>query len=246
MRRFFIDKNISVGDTLELTGDEARHLVTVLRMAAGSELILINGSGAEHTAKLIKVGSDFAELTVTGEALCAAEPVNKVALYQCLPKAGKLDLIVQKCVELGISSIHPVYSKRCIVKPERRENKLIRYNKIAQEAAKQCGRAVVPRVHPVEELKSVAFGEYDLVLIAYEDEHEHGIKAALKAFARERGGQASSIAIVIGPEGGFEAEEVDAVLKNGNARAVTLGCRILRTETAGMAMLAMLMYEMEG
>lgn len=246
MRRFFVDKNISIGDTLELSGDEARHLVTVLRMTAGNELILINGSGAEHIARINRTGPDFAELTVTGEALCAAEPVNKVALYQCLPKAGKMDLIIQKCVELGISSIHPVYSKRCVVKPERGDNKLTRYNKIAQEAAKQCGRASVPQVFPVGELKSVSLDEYDLILVAYEDEHELSIKSALKEFIKQREGEASSIALFIGPEGGFEPEEVERLLLNKNAKAVTLGSRILRTETAGMAMLAMLMYELEG
>jgi 16S rRNA (uracil1498-N3)-methyltransferase len=246
MRRFFIDKKLEIGETALLFGDEARHIQSVLRMAPGDELILINGSGAEHTAVIKAEWPDRIELEVTGEALCAAEPVNRVTLFQCLPKAGKMELIIQKCVELGVNAVQPVYSKRYVVKPERNESKTQRYNKVAQEAAKQCGRSAVPKVHPVVNLKDTDLKAFDLVLVAYEDEDERTLKQTLNDFKCGRD-QASEIAVLIGPEGGFEKEEVDLILKsNENAYAVTLGKRILRTETAGMALLAMLMYDLEG
>ena len=157
-----------------------------------------------------------------------------------------MELIIQKCVELGVNAVQPVYSKRCVVKPERNESKTQRYNKVAQEAAKQCGRSAVPKVNPVVNLKDTDLKAFDLVLVAYEDEDERTLKQTLNDFKCGRD-QASEIAVLIGPEGGFEKEEVDLILKsNENAYAVTLGKRILRTETAGMALLAMLMYDLEG
>lgn len=247
MRRFFTDKKLSVGETVVLSGDEARHIQNVLRMETGDELILINGSGSEHTAVIISVRQDSVEIRITGEAPCAAEPMNKVTLFQCLPKAGKMELIIQKCVELGIYAVQPVYSKRCVVKPERNENKTIRYNKVAQEASKQCGRSTVPQVRPVINLKDAQFDDFDLILAAYEDEGNLTLKSTLHDYKENRGSEPCSIAIVIGPEGGFEYDEIDLIIQNReNAFAVTLGKRILRTETAGMAMLAMIMYDLEG
>ena len=222
-------------------------MLTVLRMTVGDKLILINGSGKEVHAVISAVENDSVLLDLEGEAVCEAEPKNRVTLFQCLPKAGKMELIIQKCVELGIRSIRPVYSKRCVVKPERNENKSARYNRVSQEAAKQCGRGVAPEVLPVLKLSECDFAGFDSVLIAYEGEDEITLKQALRSLAAELPENGLSIAIVIGPEGGFEPDEVEFVLKaNRRAASVSLGKRILRTETAGMAMLAMLMYELEG
>ncbi|MBQ1684701.1 MAG: 16S rRNA (uracil(1498)-N(3))-methyltransferase [Clostridia bacterium] len=248
MRRFFIDNlQASAGSSVTIGGDEARHMLTVLRMGTGDRLILINGSGTELTAEITSVEDGEVKLTVIGEMPCAAEPIHKVTLFQCLPKAGKMELIIQKCVELGIHAIQPVYSKRCVVKPERSDNKTVRYNRVSHEAAKQCGRAAAPEVFPVMTLSSCDFSAFDLVLVAYEEEEELTLKTVLSDFKEIRATGETGIAIVIGPEGGFEQEEVDFVMRNGkNAHSVSLGKRILRTETAGMAMLAMLMYDLEG
>lgn len=248
MRRFFIDNlQASEGDSVTIGGDEARHMLTVLRMGTGDRLILINGSGTELTAEITSVDGGTVKLTVIGEMPCAAEPVHKVTIFQCLPKAGKMELIIQKCVELGIHAIRPVYSKRCVVKPERSDNKTVRYNRVSHEAAKQCGRASAPEVLPVMTLGSCDFSAFDLVLVAYEGEEELTLKAVLSEFKSMNVPAEPKIAIVIGPEGGFEQEEVDSIMRNGkNAHSVSLGKRILRTETAGMAMLAMLMYDLEG
>ena len=248
MRRFFIDRELNIGDRAVLTGDEAKHIASVLRMQAGDRLILINGSGIELTAEIVSVQPGEVEVKIVDGMPCAAEPDCRVTLFQCLPKAGKMELIVQKCVELGVTDIRPVHSRRCVVKPERSENKLFRYNKVSQEASKQCGRGVAPAVLPVVEIKDIDLSAYDLVLIAYEDEDETSLKTALSEFKTGPSYTASSrIAVFIGPEGGFEPEEVEFILSRSKyARAVSLGKRILRTETAGMAMLAMLMYDLEG
>lgn len=248
MRRFFINNSeVSPGSTVTVDGDEARHILTVLRMREGDRLILINGSGAEMTAEITSAAGGIVTLAVIGQTLCAAEPSNKVTLFQCLPKAGKMELIIQKCVELGVRAIRPVYSKRCVVKPERSENKSIRYNRVSQEAAKQCGRSYAPEVLPVINLKNSDFSTFDLVLVAYEGEEEVTLKSILSEFKSREFDHDPQIAIVIGPEGGFEEEEIETLLRSSKyAHSVSLGKRILRTETAGMAMLAMLMYDLEG
>ncbi|MBR3299365.1 MAG: 16S rRNA (uracil(1498)-N(3))-methyltransferase [Clostridia bacterium] len=246
MRRFFIDKSLKEGDRAILGGDEARHIVSVLRMGAGDELILINGSGEEMSARIESVSKDEVSFTVIGVSSCAAEPKNRVTLFQGLPKSDKLEFIIQKCVELGIYAVCPVQMKRSVVKGERNAAKLERYNRIAAEAAKQCGRAYAPRVFSAPSLEGCALSEFDLVLIAYEDEGEKSLKSVLTA-QKAALPEGADIAIVIGPEGGFEPSEVEHLLgANKNAHSVSLGTRILRTETAGMALLAMLMYELEG
>ncbi len=237
-----------------LVGDEARHMLNVLRMKKGDRVILIDGSGTELTAVISETfaARDGREcevhLTVEGARVCDAEPNVKVTLFQCLPKAGKMELIIQKCVELGVSAIRPVHSRRCVVKPERNENKLLRYEKVSQEASKQCGRATCAKVYPPAELEECGFSDFDLLLIAYEGEEKLSLKQALmeaKAGILANKDQ-PRIALLIGPAGGFEPEEIDRLMENcSNARSVSLGKRILRTETAGMAMLAMLMYELE-
>ena len=245
MRRFFIDKKLIIGETITVSGDEARHMLTVLRMHVGDKLILINGSGIEVTASITDTASDSVLLELIGDMPCAAEPANKVTLYQCLPKAGKMEMIIQKCVELGITRICPVISKRCVVKPDNFDSKLKRYNKVSAEAAKQSGRGIVPEVSGITDLRNTDLSEYDLVLAAYENEDTTTLKQALRNYAKCD--DPMNIAIVIGPEGGFEQNEIDLLLaSNPNAHSVSLGKRILRTETAGIAMLAMLLYELEG
>lgn len=247
MRRFFVEKNnaVSPGEELILYGDEAKHIGTVLRMETGDELILINGDGLERTAKIAAVTRDSVTIKIIGEAPCAAEPNVHVTLFQCLPKAGKMETIIQKCVELGVFRVQPVCSKRCVVRLNGSaggDKKILRYNKVSQEAAKQCGRGIAPEVCCAVALERCDFTAFDCVLVAYEDENETSLKQVLRSDRTMK-----NIAIVIGPEGGFEPNEVESILSgNRNAHSVSLGKRILRTETAGMAMLAMLMYELEG
>lgn len=246
MRRFFVNKTINAGESVVLQGDEARHIASVLRMQKGDELILINGSGNEMSAMIESVSNGEISVIVTGVSLCAAEPKFRITLFQGLPKSDKLEFIIQKCVELGIFAVCSVQMKRSVVKGERSSSKLERYNRVAHEAAKQSGRAYAPKVFTAPGLKDCRLSDFDLVLIAYEDESEKSLKSILNA-VKSNLPQNANIAMVIGPEGGFDPAEVEYILSsNENAHSVSLGTRILRTETAGMAMLAMLMYELEG
>ena len=150
---------------------------------------------------------------------------------------------MQKCVELGIHDIQLVSSKRCVVKPDAKDNKLIRYNRVAQEASKQSGRGISPEVKAPKALQSCDFSGFDLLIVAYENEQELSLRTLLREKITEK---PQRVGIFIGPEGGLEMAEVEFLLAaNKNAYSVSLGRRILRTETAGMAMLAMLMYELE-
>ena len=240
MRRFYAKSIKASGDTVILSGDEARHIKTVLRMRPGEEVLLINGSGTEYLSIITSIAGDTVELIITGRRRSTADPSIRVTLFQCLPKQGKMETIIQKCVELGVYSVVPTSSERCVVRLDgNEEDKLARWNKVSVEAAKQCGRASFPEISAPVELSSIDFTGYDLILVAYENEKDRTLKRVLK-----EKNYVQNIAIVIGPEGGFDPKEVDALKEKGGVM-ISLGRRILRTETAGMAMLAQIMYELE-
>jgi 16S rRNA (uracil1498-N3)-methyltransferase len=238
MRRFFCD-NITAA-TATITGDDAHHISRVLRMKAGDALSLCDGAGNEFDAVITSVSPEAVVCALGKRHASEAESPVKVTLFQCLPKTGKMELIVQKCTELGVFAIVPVHSARCVVVPGKDyDKKRERYNRVALEAAKQSRRAMVPQVLPLTELKNIDVQSFDLFLAAYEDETAVSLKQALRA-----ANALTSIALLIGPEGGLEEGEVAQLVKAG-AKSVSLGKRILRTETAGMAMLAQTLYEVE-
>lgn len=238
MRRFFCD-NITAA-TATISGDDAHHISRVLRMKAGDALSLCDGAGNEFDAVITSVSPEAVVCVLGEKHASAAESPVKVTLFQCLPKTGKMELIVQKCTELGVFAIVPVNSARSVVVPGKDyDKKRERYNRVALEAAKQSHRAMVPLVLPLTEIKKIDVKSFDLFLVAYEDETAVSLKQALRA-----GNAPDSIALLIGPEGGLEMGEVAQLVKAG-AVSVSLGKRILRTETAGMAMLAQTLYEVE-
>ena len=238
MRRFFCD-NITAA-TATITGDDAHHISRVLRMKAGDALSLCDGAGNEFDALIISVSPEAVVCALGQQHASEAESPVKVTLFQCLPKTGKMELIVQKCTELGVFAIVPVHSARCVVVPGKDyDKKRERYNRVALEAAKQSRRGMIPSVLPLIELKKIDVQSFDLFLVAYEDETAVSLKQALRA-----ANAPASIALLIGPEGGLEEGEVAQLVKAG-AKSVSLGRRILRTETAGMAMLAQTLYEVE-
>ena len=237
MRRFFCD-NITT-DTATITGDDAHHIARVLRMKAGDALSLCDGAGNEYDALIASVSPEAVSCTVSNPHASEAESPIQVTLFQCLPKTGKMEMIVQKCTELGVFSVVPVQSARCVVVPGKDyDKKRERYNRVALEAAKQSRRAMIPRVLPLTELKKIDVQAFDLFLVAYEDENTVSLKQALRATSPQ------TIALLIGPEGGLEEGEIRQIVQAG-AKSVSLGKRILRTETAGMAMLAQVLYEVE-
>ena len=224
--------------TARITGEDVKHLSRVLRLRAGDTVEICDGAGTEYTGTIREIGQEEVRLDLADAHRSPAEAVHRVTLFQGLPKAGKLETIIQKCTELGVDAVVPVEMERCVVVAKDFSRKLDRYQRVAEEAAKQSRRGMIPVVHDAVPLKKVDFSRFDTVLVPYEGERETTLKMALRRGTGER------IAVVIGPEGGFEPGEVDALQQQG-AIPVTLGRRILRTETAGMAVLAEILYELE-
>ena len=237
MHRFFTNEIQS--NTAVVRGEDVKHISRVLRLRAGDCVQLCDGNGRECDAVVLSIEADAVTFETNEWRPAKSEPQTKVTLFQCLPKAGKMETIIQKCVELGAEAFTPVQSERCVVvlKPPYRD-RIARWQRVAEEAAKQSRRGVIPKVHDPIALEKLAFDGFDTVLVAYENEQTVSLKTALSGTSPRR------VAIVIGPEGGFSEAEI-AVLCEKGARSVSLGPRILRTETAGMAMLAQILYEVE-
>jgi len=241
MHRFFTEKKNITGDNIVIRGEDVKHITKVLRLDVGDAVVVCDGDCTEYISKIAAVEGDCVRLTVENISPSDTEPSCKVDLYQGLPKTGKMESIIQKCVELGVNRIIAFAGERSVSKIEPKEisRKSERYNRVAYEAAKQSRRGRIPEVNMIRSLAEADFRRYDKLIVAYEDEKHITLKHALSDIPN--GGSA---AIFIGPEGGFEPSEV-VFLKRRGATAVSLGPRILRTETAGMAMLAMIMYECE-
>lgn len=239
MNRFFTE-NVVPGRA-EITGEDVRHIRQVLRLEIGDGIIVCDGAGTEYRAEITGVEKDRVICALGGPEPCATEPGRQIVLFQGIPKSGKLETVIQKSVELGAFAVVPVMMERCMSGSDREfDKKLVRLNRVAEEAAKQCGRGIIPRVLPMTRLKNLRPEEYDLILTAYEGERETGLKQVLTSHDGAR-----RIAVVIGPEGGITEEEI-ALLRGKGAETVSLGPRILRTETAGPAMIAQMLYEWEG
>ena len=246
MNRFFVQgEDFASGFAHVRDTEDIKHISRVLRLKAGDQLLLSDGEGHEHVCEIVEVGPAEVCAKVLSSRRTEGEPYARVTLYQGLPKAGKLELIIQKCVELGVHAVVPMQTHRSVAKAEDGSfsaSKQLRYSKIAQEAAKQCGRGILPQVLPPVQLSKLDLARHSLVLIADEEEQALTLKQALRAAEAQN---ALDIAILVGPEGGFERAEVERIRDMGGV-AFTLGKRILRTETAGIAVLAMLLYELEG
>lgn len=244
MHRFFAEPGQIGEKEIVITGADVNHIRNVLRMRTDEEVLIADGQGAEYRCKLTDLGENEVRAQILWKLDGNAELASAVTLFQGLPKSDKMDLIVQKCVELGVDRIVPVSTKRAVVKldAKKEETRLKRWNTISESAAKQSGRGVIPEVSGVmsfekalEEAKKL-----EVLLIPYE-RAEH-MAETRRVMGEIRPGQ--SVGVFIGPEGGFEESEVEEAVAAG-ARAITLGRRILRTETAGLAVMAMLGYLLE-
>ncbi|SDM66887.1 16S rRNA (uracil(1498)-N(3))-methyltransferase [Acetanaerobacterium elongatum] len=239
MPRFFVKEVTKT--TAMLQGEDAAHAIKSLRMRTGEELTLCDEMGVDHQCVITAVSPDCVQLNVIKSKPNTAELPSQVSLYQALPKGDKLETIVQKAVELGVYDITPVLTSRCISRPDDKSmnKRLERLNRIALEAAKQCGRGIVPRVHP---------------LISYSEALRQMQKAAVPILCYEGGGESlgkilekgtgGAIAVCIGSEGGFSPEEASQAQSIGIA-AATLGSRILRTETAPLFALSVISFLLE-
>ncbi len=238
MKKLFVE--IVDGDALVLDEEQSRHLAKSLRMNVGDMITVCDGKGIDYGCRIAGISKESVSLEVCYQQASDSEPSVKVSLYQGVPKGDKAEDIIQKCVELGVFEITPTLTKRSISRPDEKQaaKKNARYNKIALEAAQQSGRGIVPRVNKMITLKEAAAScGADLKILFYEGGGEP-IKKILADFSKDK--TPESIAIFIGPEGGFDPEET-ALLQDCGAASATLGKRILRTQTAPVAALTAIM-----
>lgn len=244
MYHFFVTPEQVKGEEIQIVGSDVNHIKNVLRMKIGEELQISDGNNKKYLCEIASMTSDEVCLQVKEELKSDTELPSKIYLFQGLPKSDKMELIVQKAVELGVYEIIPVATKRAVVKldDKKASKKVERWNAISEGGAKQSGRNVVPEVKPVMSYKeAIQYAEsLDVILIPYE--LAEGMEKTRQMIGGILPGQ--SVGIFIGPEGGFETQEVECAMEHG-AKAITLGKRILRTETAGLTTLSILMYHLE-
>lgn len=239
MHRFFIDEVVNEKQIIIHNMDDVKHIKKALRVVTGEKLEICDGTGSEYVVEVIAL-DDVVTCKVLHQVTVQRESPVEIHLIQGLAKGSKMDTIVQKAVELGASRIIPLQSKRSIVKLDSKgiNKKIERWQKISDEASKQSKRTKIPIIDSVIDISTLEqlVTTYDIVLIAYELESSRALKECLDVAHKK-------IGIVIGPEGGFEKEEVDTLVSLG-AISISLGPRILRTETAGMMLLSILQYEL--
>ncbi len=240
MYKFFVEGRQINENTVKIIGEDKKHISDVLRIKCKEKILISNKENGEtYEATIINIDKESINCIIDKKIQKTVEPKIKVDLFQGLPKADKFEYIIQKSVELGINTIIPVNMKYCISKIKDEEKKNNRWTKISEAAAKQSKRDIIPEVKMSVDINYVCdeIKNYDLVLVAYENEEEIKIKDIL-----QDNKEIESIAIIIGPEGGISKEEVES-LKEKGAKIVSLGKRILRTETASLAVLSIIMYE---
>lgn len=247
MYRFYVEGDAIGEEEIRLSGEDVNHIRNVLRMRTGEEVILCDGMGTDYLCRLKDLKKESVTAEIITKSLSETELPARLVLFQGMPKKDKMELIIQKAVELGVCEIVPVITKRTVVKPseEKKEiKKRERFQAIARAAAMQSMRGIIPEV-----AKELSFsdalkkaGTLDAVLIPYEE--AKGIEYTREVLAKLVADGAKSVGIFIGPEGGFEQEEVREAVSMG-AYCITLGHRILRTETAGLVALSLLMTAFE-
>ena len=245
MHRFFVEP-CQVGEKeIRIQGSDVNHIKNVLRMKPKEEILISSGESTEYTCYIEKIQEEEIVAHIMYAQKAGYELSSKLYLFQGLPKSDKMELIIQKAVELGVCEIIPVASKRAVVKLDKKkeEKKLARWQAISESAAKQSKRMYVPKIQGVKTFAQAA--EYaktlDVVLLPYE--LAKGMEQTKEIVGNIQKGQ--SVGIFIGPEGGFEEAEVELAGQKADARVITLGKRILRTETAGLAVLSVLMFALE-
>ena len=240
MSRFFVKSNMICGSEITLSEEDSAHLARVLRADIGDMITVCDDIGTEYEAEIFYISKKEVKAKITDYKKSATEAKVEVTIFQGLPKGSKMELIIQKCVEIGVCRIVPMATVRAVVKinDEKSAGKVKRWNKIAEEAAKQSGRGIIPVVEAPLSFKEAAgkASEFDMAIIAYE-QHD---KADIKTYLRSK--TPKKIAVYIGPEGGFDEEEIK-IAEDSGIYAVSLGKRILRTETAPIALLSVIMYE---
>lgn len=244
MYQFFVEDAQVFGDVVTIENSDVNHIRNVLRMKCGERVRISTASGKNYFCQIAEITEDVVRAGILEEIAEGTELPNKIYLFQGLPKSDKMELIIQKAVELGVYEIIPVSMKNCVVKLDEKKaaGKAARWQEIARSAAKQSKRSLIPRVRkPLSYKEALELArELDVTLVPYEN--ERGMAATREAIEAIEPKQ--SIGIFIGPEGGFAESEI-ALARAEKMQLISLGKRILRTETAGFATLSILMYHIE-
>ncbi len=252
MPKFFVENSQINENNIEIINDDVKHIKKVLRKNIGDTLEICNkNTGDNFLCKIEEFNNEKIICNIDKIIENKAENNIYINIFQGLPKLDKMEYIIQKSVELGVSEITPLNMKRCVVKIDAKdENKKIqRWNKISEVAAKQCGRNIIPKVNNIAKIKEIKnlCNDYDIILVAYEEEKENKLKKVLQELKNiYNKDEVLKIAIVIGSEGGIDKEEVEELKNINNAKVITLGDRILRTETVALNIISIIMYEFEG
>ena len=238
LRRFFIDKQKRTGNTVLIDGEEFIHMNRVLRLKTNDDIIVCFNDGYDNFAKITQCEKNFAKAEIYVSQINKNEPTLDITLFQALIKGEKEDLLIQKAVELGVNEIYPFESENCTVKIKEGEKKSERLNKIAQEAAKQCKRAKITHIHPFITFKELLnkLKNFSVVIFASELEEKNSLIQYLNSVVPLK-----NVALIIGSEGGFTQNEHKA-LTESKAYPITMGNRILRAETAGIALISAITF----
>jgi 16S rRNA (uracil1498-N3)-methyltransferase len=243
MFNFFVEDNSRSGNCYYIEGADFNHIKNVVRMHTGDR-ILVSEKGMSHLCEIVSLEGEICTAEIVEENYQNTDLPVEIHLFQALPKGDKMELIIQKTVELGVDKIHPVEMKRCVVKldDKKKKSKLQRWQSISESAAKQSKRCKIPEIGEVLTFREAMARseEMDLFLVPYES--ERGMASTKDALSEIRAGM--KIGIIIGPEGGFEDSEVETAIETGG-KVVSLGSRILRTETAAMTSVGMVMLHVE-
>ena len=243
MYQFFVDDAQIGREFVTITGEDVNHIKNVLRMKAGEKIRISNQQGRDYYCEISEVTDTFVQADILNEDAASTELPSKIYLFQGIPKGDRMETVIEKAVELGVYEIIPVAMKYCVVKLDAKKEaaKVARWQKQAEAAAKQSKRSIIPKIHPVMSYKEAV--EYamqcDVRLVPYEN--ERGMQGTREALSTIKAG--TSVSVMIGPEGGFAEDEIAQV--KDSMQVISLGQRILRTDTAGIAVMSMLMLELE-
>jgi 16S rRNA (uracil1498-N3)-methyltransferase len=244
MHHFFVEKDQIEEKSIRITGTDVNHIKNVLRMKIGEQVLISNGEDKDYLCEIDEITNEFITTKILSIDAEGTELSSKVFLFQGLPKSDKMELIIQKAVELGVYEIIPVAMKNSVVKldAKKEESKIKRWQAISESAAKQSKRMLIPKVKNVMNWKeALAYAkDFDYNLIPYEN--ASGMKGTKEIIASLQ--QSTSIGVFIGPEGGFDEKEIELACSK-NMKLITLGKRILRTETAGLTALSVIMFQLE-
>ena len=246
MPKFFVNSNQIENSKITILGTDVNHIKNVLRLKENEQLEICNAESQEnYLCTIQEITEKQIECRIKEKINKTSESNIKVTIFQGLPKADKMEFIIQKAVELGTYDITPVEMSRCVVKLNEKDKikKLDRWQKISEVAAKQCERDIIPKINDIISIKNIGeiLNMYDVIILAYEKEHQNTIKQELQKIKQEK---LSKIGIIIGPEGGIDEKEVE-MLKGYGIKVITLGNRILRTETVALNVLSNIIYELE-